>query len=274
MMSKQKKCSDYGPAIYHSKARKERPSFTAEERMLLWKSYQEGNRDAAIPLIMIYTGMTAGEMLNLKTSMINLEAKTITGVGLKAKARREGTICLVPGIVPVIKELIAGKAGTVFPVESRAFNKRYYTALEDACVRKFSPSTCRYTTPTALLTDCNIAPQAIRQIMRCSMPTMQDRYVHPGIQDVRNTAELTEDSETDEKTVKIKEDSPMEREIPICEKYVLSTVEASDYFHIGINRLRKMIREEPEAEWILWTGSHACIKRKMFEKKIDSMSVV
>ncbi len=66
----------------------------------------------------------------------------------------------------------------------------------------------------------------------------------------------------------------MEKEIPISEKYVLSTEEASDYFHIGINRLRKMIREEPEAEWILWTGTHASIKRKLFEKKVDAMSAI
>ncbi len=66
----------------------------------------------------------------------------------------------------------------------------------------------------------------------------------------------------------------MEREIPINEKYVLSTEEASEYFHIGINRLRRMIREEPEAEWILWAGTHACIKRKLFEKKIDAASVL
>ena len=51
----------------------------------------------------------------------------------------------------------------------------------------------------------------------------------------------------------------MERGIPVYEKYVLSTEEASDYFHIGVNRLRKMIRDEPEAEWILWTGSHAAM---------------
>ena len=66
----------------------------------------------------------------------------------------------------------------------------------------------------------------------------------------------------------------MEREIPFYEKYVMSTEEASDYFHIGINRLRRMIRDEPESEWILWTGAHACIKRKLFEKKIDTMSAV
>ena len=62
--------------------------------------------------------------------------------------------------------------------------------------------------------------------------------------------------------------------IPVWEKYVLSTDEASEYFHIGINRLRRMIQEKPTAEWILWTGSHAGIKRGLFEKMIDSASAI
>ena len=70
--------SGYGVTIRRGSERKEWPSFTTEERMQLWKSYQEGNWDAAIPLVMIYTGMTATEMLNLRTEMIDLEAKTIT----------------------------------------------------------------------------------------------------------------------------------------------------------------------------------------------------
>lgn len=168
----------YGTASKHRAVQKERPSFTTEERRKLWKSYEEGNRDAAIPLIMIYTGMSAAEMLNLSTEMIDLEAKTINGVGLKTKARREGTICLVPGIVPVIEELITGKTGLVFPIKSWEFNKRYYNTLEKAGIRYMSPCSCRYTTPIALLTEHNIAPLEIREIMRCSIPTMLNRYVH------------------------------------------------------------------------------------------------
>lgn len=185
----------YGSSARRGSERKERPSFTTEERMQLWKSYQKGNRDAAIPLVMIYTGMTAAEMLNLSTEMIDLEAKTITGVGLKTKARKEGTIQLVPGIVPVIEELIAGKNGTVFPVKSWIFNKRYYNALEKAGVRYLPSCSCRYTTPIALLTDHNIAPQEIIKMMRCSIPPMLARYVHPDIRDVRKVADLTGNSE-------------------------------------------------------------------------------
>lgn len=65
-----------------------------------------------------------------------------------------------------------------------------------------------------------------------------------------------------------------EQKIPAWEKYVLSTEEASEYFHIGINRLRRMIQETPTADWILWTGTHASIKRGKFEKMIDAASAI
>ncbi|MBR6173058.1 MAG: phage holin [Eubacterium sp.] len=55
-------------------------------------------------------------------------------------------------------------------------------------------------------------------------------------------------------------------DIPVWEKYMLSTEEASDYFHIGINKLRRIISLNPTAEWILWNGSHAYIKRRIFEQ--------
>lgn len=63
-------------------------------------------------------------------------------------------------------------------------------------------------------------------------------------------------------------------EIPVWEKYMLSTEEASDYFHIGINKLRRIISLNPTAEWILWNGSHAYIKRHIFEQFIDRIDSI
>ena len=60
--------------------------------------------------------------------------------------------------------------------------------------------------------------------------------------------------------------------IPVWEKYMLSTEEASDYFHIGINKLRRIISMNPTAEWVLWNGSHAYIKRLIFERFIDRIN--
>ena len=63
-------------------------------------------------------------------------------------------------------------------------------------------------------------------------------------------------------------------EIPFWEKYTLSVSEAAAYFRIGENKLRKIISENEDAEFILWIGNRPQIKRTMFEKYIDNCNVV
>lgn len=63
-------------------------------------------------------------------------------------------------------------------------------------------------------------------------------------------------------------------DIPIWEKYTLSVEEAASYFRIGENKLRRLINENPNADYILWNGTHAQIKRKLFEKVIDDLSAI
>lgn len=57
--------------------------------------------------------------------------------------------------------------------------------------------------------------------------------------------------------------------IPVWEKYTLTLEEASAYFRIGYQKLKRLIDESPDAEFILWNGNRAQIKRKMFEKFVD-----
>jgi hypothetical protein len=63
-------------------------------------------------------------------------------------------------------------------------------------------------------------------------------------------------------------------QVPIHQKYVLSIDEAALYFHIGINRLRKLVSEHKNADWVLWNQTHALIKRARFEKFIDSVNAL
>ena len=58
-------------------------------------------------------------------------------------------------------------------------------------------------------------------------------------------------------------------EIPVWRKYTLSVQEAAQYFRIGDKKLKKLIDENPNAEFILWNGSRPQIKRKLFEQFID-----
>jgi len=57
--------------------------------------------------------------------------------------------------------------------------------------------------------------------------------------------------------------------IPVWERYVLTITEASNYYHIGENKLR-MIAED----FIIMNGNRVLFKRQKFEKFLDNATVV
>lgn len=69
-------------------------------------------------------------------------------------------------------------------------------------------------------------------------------------------------------------DMEKEMKIPWWKKYTLSIEEAAKYFRIGENKLRQLIMENATAEWILWNGNRAQIKRNKLEQYIDGISYV
>ena len=62
--------------------------------------------------------------------------------------------------------------------------------------------------------------------------------------------------------------------VPAWERYTLSVEEAAVYFRIGENKLRRIISENKDADFILWHGNRPQIKRKKFEQLIDHSSLV
>ena len=63
-------------------------------------------------------------------------------------------------------------------------------------------------------------------------------------------------------------------DVPIWEKYTLTIEEAAKYFRIGEKKLRQLAEENPNANWLIMNGNRVHIKRKQFEKIIDSMEVI
>jgi len=61
-------------------------------------------------------------------------------------------------------------------------------------------------------------------------------------------------------------------DVPIWEKYTLTIEEASKYFRIGEKKLRKLAEENIDAGWVIVNGNRIQIKRKQFEKIIDTES--
>ena len=63
-------------------------------------------------------------------------------------------------------------------------------------------------------------------------------------------------------------------DVPIWEKYTLTIEEASKYFRIGKNKLRKLAEENLNAGWIIMNGNRIQIKRKKFEKILDTLEII
>lgn len=62
--------------------------------------------------------------------------------------------------------------------------------------------------------------------------------------------------------------------IPIWEKYTLTIQEAAEYFRIGENKLRDIVKENRNAPFILWNGNRPQIKRKLFEEYVDRINSI
>lgn len=61
-------------------------------------------------------------------------------------------------------------------------------------------------------------------------------------------------------------------EIPLSEKYILNIEEAADYFGIGQKKLRKIVEDNGDGDFVLRNGNRTQIKRKKFEQFIDKVS--
>lgn len=169
---------------------KERQTFTEAEQKSLWTLYESGDLRAAVPLLMICTGMMPGEMQNLRVENIDLANHKITGVGMKTKVRKESPVFLPNDIIPVVEDLIANAqpSGYIWPRNEDKWYANYYAVLKSAGCRRLEPYCCRHTTATRLAITENIAPQTIKRMMRWSTTKMLDRYAHPDESDVINAA--------------------------------------------------------------------------------------
>lgn len=63
-------------------------------------------------------------------------------------------------------------------------------------------------------------------------------------------------------------------DVPIWERYTLTIEEAAKYFRIGENKLRCLAEENKNAGWLIMNGNRIQIKRKQFEKVIDTLDVI
>ena len=62
--------------------------------------------------------------------------------------------------------------------------------------------------------------------------------------------------------------------VPLWEKYALTVSQATEYFGIGDRKLRKIIEDHEDANFILMNGDRTLIKRKLFEDFLNRSSTI
>ena len=62
--------------------------------------------------------------------------------------------------------------------------------------------------------------------------------------------------------------------IPVWERYLMTVLEASEYYNIGENKLRNVIDTHPDAEFLIMNGNRYLIKKKKFEEYLECATLL
>ena len=145
------------------------PAWLPEEIERLWHAWDGGDRIAATCLLLIHTGMMPGELFKLKEDMINWEARTIIGCGLKTKERREKPIVFPSVIEPVLRELCAtsvSRRGFVLGINKDKFYELFAQMKTSLNIRpEVRPYSSRHSTATELEL-LGVSPSVIASVLR------------------------------------------------------------------------------------------------------------
>ena len=170
--------------------KKEQDAFTSEEVTKFWNDYDSGHTWTGYILVMLYSGMMPGELMDCKKSQIDLKARTVTGAGKKTEVRKEKPIVLANEIIPVLETLMDHNKGEkLISINKDNFYKVYYETLERVGCRKLPPYTCRHTTAT-VLANASVPPSQVQAIMRHASITTTQHYIHNRPDDLLNAVDV------------------------------------------------------------------------------------
>ena len=62
--------------------------------------------------------------------------------------------------------------------------------------------------------------------------------------------------------------------VPVSDKYGLTIEEAAAYFGIGEEKIRKLLSNNPDADYLLKNGRKSVIKRKLFEEYLNNIDSI
>lgn len=171
-----------------------RTPFTDEEIQILWENVE---RDACIKLILIliYTGMRPGELMDVKTEDVNLHERYLRG-GFKTEAGTNRLIPIHKKIHGFIEDLVAG--GHEFLVTNHEnkqmkyhnFYNDHFKRIMNQLEMNHKPHDCRHTFAT-LMDNADANKLSIKRIMGHASKDITDKvYTHKDISQLLKAIDL------------------------------------------------------------------------------------
>lgn len=128
----------------------ERDAYTVDEVHGMWMAYRAGDDLARYALILCYTGMRPGELMQLDLSNIDLQRQRIVG-GIKTAAGKNREIPIVTAIVPLVAEAMQVATHGLADGCREHFYDRWCPSVERWGGRPhMTAHSCRHTLATAM----------------------------------------------------------------------------------------------------------------------------
>lgn len=149
-----------------------------DEILAFWDDYSKGNTFTGYILLLIYTGMMPGELLDARKDMIDWENRQLVRGGKKTATRKKKPIVLADFIIPVLEDLCNYSSGEkLVTMNKDKFYDTYHETTARIGVRHLPPYSCRHTTATALAS-AKVSPTVIQEVMRHARFSTTERYIH------------------------------------------------------------------------------------------------
>lgn len=159
--------------------------FTRQQINKLWAIDTSYSR---MILILLYTGLRIGELLNLRRQDINRRSAYLIVRHAKTKAGEGRIIPIHHRIMPIIEQLYINSGDYLFTISYTTFRKHFQDIMEQLNYKHTIHDT-RHT--FASLLDAVASPNALRSLLGHKQGDITTRvYTHKTIRELRKTIEL------------------------------------------------------------------------------------
>ena len=150
--------------------------FTAEEAILIYKAYKDGNKFAGYMTVMNFTGMRPCEAHSVFTSNIDFVEMCIRGAGQKTKKRKKQEIVFEEVIGDILAD-VCGETKFIEGFTEEAFREEWRLTCARLGIRELTPKCARHTCGT-LLGDNGANPLIMQEIFGHTDFETTKKYIH------------------------------------------------------------------------------------------------